>query len=216
MLVIISLAGLWSQSVAHARQTLAFRRALLSLPSQSRLGSRRRDSRPFRSITQYLSANEFRSMFRMERRAFYKLLCCIRGDLERNDVQARRSSSRVTSPELRLAVCLRILSGASFLDCMLSFGIAKSTVYDVFHSTVRAINLRRAMDGVPLDDDDALRALADGFHFSRRLPNQLYGCIGALDGISIEISKPSGYYNPRNYYCRKCMYAIPFQAIVDS
>ncbi len=58
--------------------------------------------------------------------------------------------------------------------------------------------------------------LAKDFQISRRVPNPLFGCVGALDGIAIEISKPKDDYFPRKFYCRKGVYAIPVQAVVSS
>ena len=46
-------------------------------------------------------------------------------------------------------------------------------------------------------------------------PNPLYGFVAALDGICIEVQKPLDLYGPRDFYCRKGMYAIPAQALVD-
>ncbi len=75
---------------------------------------------------------------------------------------------------------------------------------------------RLPMPGVPLTDEVELRKLADGFLKSRRKPNPLYGCIGAIDGIAIKIFKPRDEYVPRKVFCRKGFYSLPVQAVVDS
>ncbi len=72
------------------------------------------------------------------------------------------------------------------------------------------------MPGVPLNKPVALEMLAAEFHSSRKPVNPLCGCIGALDGIAIAIQKPPDEYVPRNFYCRKGIYALPVQAMVDA
>lgn len=61
-----------------------------------------------------------------------------------------------------------------------------------------------------------LREMANKFQESRTRPNSSYDCIGALDGTTISIKRPPDEYMPRNFYCRKGMYAFPVQAVVDS
>jgi DDE superfamily endonuclease len=72
------------------------------------------------------------------------------------------------------------------------------------------------MPGVPMGDTAKLRKLADKFVESRTPASPLYGCVGALDGIAICITKPLDKFFPRNFFCRKGMDAIPVQAVVDS
>lgn len=47
------------------------------------------------------------------------------------------------------------------------------------------------------------------------IPNPLYGFIGALNGIDIEIAKPDDEFFPRNFFCRNGLCALPLQAAVD-
>jgi hypothetical protein len=99
---------------------------------------------------------------------------------------ALRSSGGRVEPAVRLALTIRMLVGASLLDMTLVFRIASSTVYGVFHSTVASIPKRIAMPGLPVSRLN-LHSLALAFIGSRQPPNPLYGCIGAVDGICIEI-----------------------------
>jgi hypothetical protein len=128
---------------------------------------------------------------------------------------ALRSSGERVEPAVRLALTIRMLAGASYLDMMLGFSIESSTVNDVFHSKVASITKRIAMPGLLASRSD-LHSLALAFIGSRQPPNPLYGCIGAVDGICIEIQKPLNEFGPRAFYCRKGMYAIPAQALVDA
>ncbi len=84
------------------------------------------------------------------------------------------------------------------------------------HETVEFINKKLHMPGIPLNDEEQLLCLAKDFQISRRVASPLFGCVGALDGICIEISKQKDDYVPRKFYCRKGMYAIPVQAVVNS
>jgi DDE superfamily endonuclease len=72
------------------------------------------------------------------------------------------------------------------------------------------------MPGVPVDDSLKMRELAEAFRTSRVVPNPLWGCIGALDGIALPVQKPLDKYFPRHYFTRKGFYALPIQAICDS
>jgi len=50
-----------------------------------------------------------------------------------NERMAALSSGEGIPSECRLALALRMLAGASYLDCMLAFGIGRCTVYTVFY-----------------------------------------------------------------------------------
>jgi DDE superfamily endonuclease len=128
---------------------------------------------------------------------------------------ALRSSGGRVEPAVRLALTIRMLAGAFYLDMMLVFRITSTTVYDAFHSTVASIRKRIEMPGLPVSRSN-LHSLALAFIGSRQPPNPLYGCIGAVDGICIEIQKPLHEFGPRAFYCLKGMYAIPAQALVDA
>jgi hypothetical protein len=118
-------------------------------------------------------------------------------------------------PALRLGLTLRILAGASYLDMVMLFRVARSTAFEIFHGTVDAINCALDMPSIPVSDRSRLQALAQGFCLSRTPASPLYGCVGALDGIAIAVVKPLDRFVPRNFYCRKGIYALPVKAIVD-
>ena len=46
--------------------------------------------------------------------------------------------------------------------------------------------------------------------------NPLHGCVGALDGICINIRQTPREINPASFLCRKIYYLIPVQALCDS
>jgi hypothetical protein len=167
------------------------------------------------TILRDLSDGDFRRVFRMQRNTFSSLLNVIRPDLERDEVMALRSSGGRIEPENRLALTLRLLAGASYLDAMMLFGISRSSCYAVFHETVDSILGRLQLPGLPFDDLSKLQTISREFTESRIPINPVVGCVGAVDGIAVKIAKPRDCFVPRNYYCRKGFYSVPFQAIVD-
>ena len=82
---------------------------------------------------------EFRIAFRMHRLDYRHLVDKVRVKLTANAVMADLRNGPI-EPEVRIAIVLRILSGASYLDLMLLWQLGRSTVYNVFHSTVVVLN----------------------------------------------------------------------------
>eukprot|EP00171_Calliarthron_tuberculosum_P022194 IDg22194t1 len=192
--------GLLVLLTSSALHELEHNDELSMLPSRylprHRRPSKRRRRTSFECKTAHLSDTEFRRAFRLSRRTFQKLVPLLLPYLVRDELQGRRSSGSGIEPELRLGMTLRMLAADynmtdDFVVCW-------------------------ALNGVPLRDEAKLGRLARDFSRSRSVTNPLYGCIAALDGIAITISKPPDNYVPRNFYCRKGMYALPVQAVVDS
>eukprot|EP00171_Calliarthron_tuberculosum_P002445 IDg2445t1 len=181
-----------------------------------RAASKRRYRPSFQTITTGLNDVEFRRAFRISRPSFDKLVCMLHCHLIRDAERASRSSGGAISPSLRLAITLRLLSGGSYLDQMISFHVGRSTVFAVFKETVLAIMKVLKMPGVPLTNFEKLLQLANDFQNSRVCPSPIRGCIAAIDGIAIGIQKPPDEYMPRNFFCRKGKFALPVQACVDS
>jgi hypothetical protein len=84
---------------------------------------------------------------------------CYRGDthmiqtlgtlLQRSSLKGIRSSGGYIESSIRLSVTMRMLASASYLDVMLAFLIAESTVYSVMQETTEAICERWALSGIP-------------------------------------------------------------------
>jgi hypothetical protein len=177
--------------------------------------SRTRLRQTFAHLQAALSHTKFARVFRMSQSTFLALLRILQRDLTRDMRMELRSSGGRVDPAVRLALTIRMLAGASYLDMILVFRIASSTAYDVFHSTVTSITRCIAIPGLSVARSD-LHRLALVFTCSRQPPNPLYGCVGAVDGICIEIQKPPDEFGPRALYCRKGMYAIPARALVGA
>ena len=127
----------------------------------------------------------------------------------------------IVSVEIKLAITIRMLAGASYLDLILSYGIKSAEVYKIFHECKDWINLSfkfPLVDYIKTEDLEALRGISDDF--SSRSNGVFTGCIGAIDGLAVRIRCPSstvdGIEDCGNYYCRKGFYALNIQAICDS
>ena len=83
-----------------------------------------------------------------------------------------------------------MLAGGSVWDLMAIFGVARTTVYHVFYSTLDAIYRILSLPRIPINDIAALTASGDVFETSRASANPLYGCVAAIDGIATRIRSP--------------------------
>jgi len=182
---------------------------------RSRSHNVHRHRRDFTVVTSSLTDGEFRKTFRMGRASFAKLAEMVRVGVTRDHAMAILSSSGPVTAEVCLGVTLLVLSGMSYRSAFLIFGIARSTVYDVFHRTLEVVAGVLSLDGIPTTYG-SLQHLAMRFTQSRSPPNPLNGCIGAIDGIAIKIKNPDDDLNPAQFYCRKNFYALPLQAVADS
>lgn len=125
------------------------------------------------------------------------------------------------SGEVRVAIFLRLLAGASYLDLMVIFQVTHDPVYRSFRMVCDWVNRSFTFPLVPAletEDTEYFKAIsatfADGSsrgHFT--------GCIGALDGVAIRIRKPTlsrDIRDPGSYFCRKGFFALNCQAICDA
>ena len=132
------------------------------------------------------------------------------------DPAARRSSGSGVTTDLCLSMTLRYLAGGSYLDIIDMHKVGRSTFYKAVWCTVRAINETYSLPGLPLSNPDLLQDIADGFHTLNKWT--LPGCVGAIDGIGIEITKPTPWDTmyPVQFKNRKGWWSINCQAMCDS
>jgi hypothetical protein len=123
--------------------------------------------------------------------------------------------------EYKLAICIRILAGASYLDVFLAFAVGITIIYASFHEVVGWLNETfdfPLLSWIKDENIDELKKVSEGF--ARFTNGGLWGIIGAIDGIAIRIRCPSssrdGVKDPRCFFCRKQFFALNVQAIVDS
>ena len=169
----------------------------------------------FEDITRALDPFHFQRSYRMSKPCFEQLLGDVQ-DLVEKPYKASTEYRRSTvPPEIRLAITLRLLAGASYLDLMLAYQVAEETIRDIFRDTCDSLMTRLRLKGFP-KSQAGLRAIERGFQTSRKDVSPLSGCVGALDGICLKIKKPEAVENPAMFFSRKGFYAIPVQALVDS
>ena len=137
-----------------------------------------------------LTDAEFRRIFWMSRESFGVILSRVRERIKKDERRALNGACGVVPPELRLAMMLRFLAGASYLDIGWVYGVHRSTLYAVIWETIEVINetLSLVFDA---SDETQMISLADGFMKRGRVGSHLYGCVGALDGICVKIARPS-------------------------
>ena len=95
--------------------------------------------RSLASICENLTDFEFRRSFRMKQATFWKLVNHLRPSLEKDIEMGARSSSGSISIDVQVDSFLRILAGSQYLDIMILFGIARSTVYAIVRLVYVAI-----------------------------------------------------------------------------
>ena len=169
----------------------------------------------FDTISEFYGPHMFRKSFRMSKGTFHLLLDTVRDLVERKFVSATEYRRETVPGDIRLAITLRILAGASYCDLSLAYQVKESTVFDIFHSTCDALNDRLYLEGFP-KTKLALQQIAKGFQTSRTEASPVFGCVGALDGICVKIKKPAPGELPASFYSRKGFYALPVQALCDS
>ena len=186
-----------------------------SLRKKHRFSSRFEQRPKFDEVKRYYTAKEFINAFRMDRDSFNKLSDMFYGRLKKNEEMARRSSAGPICPRVRLGITIRLLAGGSIFDLILMYKVEPSTIYVNFREVISAVNELLEFPSIP-DDEEGLRQLANGFKFSRSIPNPFHGCIAAIDVIGIKIAKPKQDEYPRDFMCPKQFYCVPVQGVVDS
>ena len=119
----------------------------------------------------------------------------------------------------KLAMTLRFMAGASYLDLLHLFGIKKATFYATIWQTLESLDKCPALPDMTLEHDvndlQRCRALSQGFA-NRTGARHVNGCIGALDGMALKIEEPKTAANFHKYFCRKLFHAVSVQAVCDS
>ena len=186
----------------------------------------------FSEITNYLSERLFRRMFRIRRTSFFKL-CGIIGDKVGDDDFKSEKNTRTPiktddatsfrggeiSGELCMGVFLRLLAGSSYLDLFMIYGMCPSSVYNSFHKSTIWINNTLEFPLVQALQDENTQYFEElSRAFSYDSEGTYNGCIGALDGVVLQIKRPSLteiLRDPGAYFCRKEYFALNCQAIFD-
>jgi DDE superfamily endonuclease len=116
--------------------------------------------------------------------------------------------------DVMLALTLRILAGASYLD-LWPYGNADCTVYTVVDERLDALEFVLTNINFLISETECT-AEAIKFQNARRSP--ICGIVAALDGIAVAIQRPSNRdgQHARNCFNRKRFYSICVQAAVGA
>lgn len=103
----------------------------------------------FNSIAEFYGPQLVRKTFRMSRGTSELLLNTVRDLLDRSFVSATEYRRATVPADIRLAITMRILAGASYCNLSLAYQVKEATVFDIFTSTCDALMSRLYLEGFP-------------------------------------------------------------------
>ena len=188
----------------------------------SRRGNKWRVRGHARKEMDKLTSSEFKSMFRMSRDSFEKLLSLLNDKLtisERGKINAINSSGSYIEPKTKLAAALRFLAGGSANDIAFAFGLSISAFYKdnyfLWH-TIAAID--KALNNIcfPMTEPEKLSRIEEGF--AKFSFYRLRGCVMAVDGWVVRTRQPfkTETQNITAYRNRKGFFGVVVIVGVDS
>lgn len=187
---------------------------------------RRRPMRKFQRLSfdwllERLHPLEFRKSYGLSHAAFNELHRRIEPRLATTSTRGGAANRDPVRTEIKLAIVLRWLRGGSHHDLTVLYGVSVARIYVFIYQVCRAIcdthelPLVGAVAEAQAGDSSRLQWLARGFE---RFTHGVFDtCIGAIDGVQVQIAKPSraDCGQPNYYYTRKDVFALNVQAIAD-
>ena len=159
-----------------------------------------------------LSDRTFKRKYRVSKRTFSEILEKIKPSIEGRprDHRCFNGSAGKVDTDIKLACALRQLSGGSYFDVHSECGVSISTYYKAVWEVFEAIGdaydisfpLPRPSDsqGEKTAKVQELGRLARGFQ--RKSTNGVIGgCVGAIDGLLVKISKPHFLFRTPRVLC---------------
>ena len=159
----------------------------------------------------------FKKYFRMDRATFELLKISIEDKIRKNETKARNSSKYEISPVIKLSLALRFLSGGSYLDLAFGFNVSHKHVMTYVWEVLEAIDSTMNNINFPIDDEEKLRKIEDGFNAISG--GCFRGTVAAGDGVVFRMHKPPKDAvdgDVASFFTRKGFYAYGMQAFVDS
>ncbi|CAB1103261.1 unnamed protein product [Ectocarpus sp. CCAP 1310/34] len=128
----------------------------------------------------------------MEKGSFHKLVGLLRPSLEVNAFFGALRSPRngAIAVEVRVAVALRILAGASYWDVLLMFGLSVAVTYQILWEVIDAINNTPAVGAFdfPLTEEGCMR---NANRFKEKSTDGIFSwVVAAVDGLFIKAKAP--------------------------
>ena len=133
---------------------------------------------------------------------------------------ACRSGGDYIQGELKLALTLRYLAGASYLDLFMAYSVQANYIVTIVQEVKREWLCNNDILPMNFYSDvlqNGTRMEEIRRQFGESSGGILNGCIGAIDGWLVKIRCPTlaEVPNPGKYMCRKGFFALNVQAIVD-
>jgi hypothetical protein len=166
---------------------------------RARTGPRRYGARLVWSYDE-LFDDEFYRNYRMSKDQFRALADRIRnrlpGGTELSRKRQKTAGGATISAEIQLSIALRFLAGGSYIDICRVHQVPFGSFRMITKRVIAAINTE--MSGLillPINSPADLVAISKGF--LRKTRGVIYGCVGAIDGISVQITRPEAKCDSR-------------------
>ena len=202
---------------------------------RSREPEKKKERPSWSSLFNSTSNRVFRRMFRMKKKSFIKLcdkICAKVGEDKflpeehiKNQENWQKTNAAtdhkggLTPGEMKVAIALRMLAGASYLDLLWSFKVSDFSAHKSFHVFISWALLTFDFVLVPaLKNKDWTLLKHISAQYSLASSGMFLGVIGAIDGLCVRMRCPflSKADDPGNYFSRKGFFALNVQAICDS
>lgn len=154
-----------------------------------------------------LNPRDFRRMYRLHPIDYDELLNKIIGRITCNSEMARRSSGSAITPNMKLAISLRILAGGSYLDIAFGYDVDKCNVLPITYKVLTAIDEVTNNIKYPRTASEFRATEATFMKISDALP----GTVSAGDGVLFRMLAPNAKDvdgNVTSWFTRKGYYAF--------
>ena len=109
-----------------------------------------------------LGPEDFYTHHRMHQETFERLVLILKDDIER-DVRKVRYGNGLVTTRMQISITLQHLAGSSTHDIKKHMGVSRPSVSVVVGRVLKAIVRRLGVRAFPLDDNEALKKMAEGF-----------------------------------------------------
>jgi hypothetical protein len=157
---------------------------------RERCGNEERNRQTAFEVMRKMTNREFKSMFRLSRESFSKLLKKVEGKLKKNAHFAKLSSKSPISPTTKLAATLRWLAGGSHHDISAFFGLSSINFFHPKYFLWETLDVLDAELELGFSlDENYLKETAEGF--SEFSGGHLKHCVMAVDGWVCKTRQPT-------------------------
>jgi len=169
-------------------------------------------------VEERMHKEDFQSVYHMKKESFEKLVDILRSDIRVDEKQSMRSTGGIEpiTPELIVAAGLRFLGGATQKELALSLGVSLSSLKRVISMFLDAVVSSDALQIKLPTAECELKQIADEWDEESKAFSIFYGVVGAIDGISIKIKKPTESNDADYFSGHKHHFGLNVQAVCDA